>query len=135
LAHQGRARLDQISFIVAAEDSVRVGTVVSGQAHVARQIEAPDEGQFAAPGLALHAASTNGVNNGLSFRFRTPVLSDIRVRQAIIAGIDRQAIVDTLFTESYPLATGALARAALGYVDTSEYFRHDPARAAKLLDE
>jgi len=135
LAHQGRARLDQISFIVAAEDSVRVGTVVSGQAHVARQIEAPDEGQFAAPGLALHAASTNGVNNGLSFRFRTPVLSDIRVRQAIIAGIDRQAIVDTLFTESYPLATGALARTALGYVDTSEYFRHDPARAAKLLDE
>jgi peptide/nickel transport system substrate-binding protein len=135
LAHQGRALLDEITFVVAGEDSVRVGTVVSGQAHLARQIEAPDETQFAAQGLALHAAATNGVNNGLSFRFRTPLLADLRVRQAIIAGIDRQAIVDTLFTKSYPLATGPLAKTALGYVDTSEHFQHDPAKAAALLDQ
>ncbi|MFC7624370.1 TIGR04028 family ABC transporter substrate-binding protein [Microlunatus sp. GCM10028923] len=135
LSHQGRARLDKITYVVAGEDSVRVGTVVSGQAQLARQIEAPDETQFAGQGLALHAAATNGVNNGLSFRFRTPALSDLRVRQAIIAGIDRQAIVDTLFTKSYPLATGALAKTALGYVDTSKHYAHDPARAAALLDE
>lgn len=135
LAHQGRALVDEITIIVAGEDSVRVGTVVSGQAQIARQIEAPDEGRFAAQGLTLHAAATNGVNNGLSFRFRTPALSDLRVRQAIIAGIDRQAIIDTLFTKSYPLATGALAKTALGYVDTSAHYRHDPARAASLLDQ
>ncbi|KTS13044.1 TIGR04028 family ABC transporter substrate-binding protein, partial [Microbacterium testaceum] len=81
--HQGRPYLDGIDLIVAAEDSVRVGTVVAGQADAARQIEAPDEAQFAAPGLALVAAPTNGVNNGLSFRFRNPLLADIRVRQAI----------------------------------------------------
>lgn len=135
VAHQGRALVDEVKIIVAGEDSVRVGTVVSGQAHVARQIEAPDEGQFAAQGLALHAAATNGVNNGLSFRFRTAALSDLRVRQAIIAGIDRQAIIDTLFTKSYPLATGALAKTALGYVDTSEHYQYDSAKAAALLDE
>ena len=135
LEHQGRAYLDGIDYVVAAEDSVRVGTVVAGQADIARQIEAPDEAQFAAGGLSLVAASTNGVNNGLSFRFREPRLSDIRVRQAIIAGIDRQQIVDTLFTENYPLATGALAKTALGYVDTSSFYAYDPEKAADLLDE
>lgn len=133
--HQGRAYLDGIDYVVASEDSVRVGTVVAGQADIARQIEAPDEAQFAAAGLSLHAAATNGVNNGLSFRFREPRLEDIRVRQAIIAGIDRQQIVDTLFTASYPLATGALAKTALGYTDTSEYYAYDPDKAAELLDE
>jgi len=135
LEHQGAAYLDGIDYIVAGEDSVRVGTVVAGQADIARQIEAPDEAQFAASGLSLYAASTNGVNNGLSFRFNDDRLSDIRVRQALIAGIDRQQIVDTLFTENYPLATGALATTALGYIDTSEYYTYDPDKAASLLEE
>jgi peptide/nickel transport system substrate-binding protein len=59
----------------------------------------------------------------------------VRVRQAIIAGIDRQKIVDTLFTKNYPLATGALAKTALGYVDTSSYYTYDAKKAASLLDE
>ncbi|WP_369053317.1 TIGR04028 family ABC transporter substrate-binding protein [Kineococcus terrestris] len=135
LARQGRPYLDGIRFVVAGEDSVRVGTVVAGQADVARQIEAPDEQQFQADGLALLAAATNGVNNGFSFRFRTPQLQELPVRQALVAAIDRQAIIDTLFSDSYVLATGALARSALGYVDTSEQYRYDPDRAAQLLDE
>ncbi|MGK9219485.1 MULTISPECIES: TIGR04028 family ABC transporter substrate-binding protein [unclassified Microbacterium] len=135
LEHQGRAYLDGIDYLVVPEDSVRVGTVTAQQAHIARQIEAPDEPQFAADGLSLHAAATNGVNNGLSFRSRDPLLEDIRVRQALIAGIDREEIVETLFTDSYPLATGALAETALGYTDTSEYYEYDPEKAADLLDE
>lgn len=135
LEHQGRADIDGIDFIVAGEASVRVGTVVAGQADIARQIPAPDESQFETDGLAIYAASTNGVNNSLSFRFAHPNLEDVRVRQAIIAGIDREAIVSTLFTDSYPLATGILAKTALGYTDTSEFYTYDPARAEKLLDE
>ncbi|MGP9745494.1 TIGR04028 family ABC transporter substrate-binding protein [Brachybacterium sp. AOP29-B2-41] len=135
LQHTGRARLDGIDIIVAAEDSVRVGTVTSGQAHLARQIEAPDEPQFAAEGLSLHAAATNGVNNGLNFRFRDPLFEDIRTRQALIAAIDRQAIVDTLFTANYSLATGALATTALGHLDTSAHYAHDPELAISLLEE
>ncbi|MCJ1708579.1 TIGR04028 family ABC transporter substrate-binding protein [Microbacterium sp. VKM Ac-2923] len=135
LTHQGAAYLAGIDYIVAAENSVRVGTVVAGQADVARNIPAPDEAQFAGGSLSLHAAATNGVNNGLSFRFREPRLADVRVRQAIIAGIDRQKIVDTLFTANYPLATGALAKTALGYVDTSSSYVYDPDEAAALLDE
>lgn len=134
-AHDGRAYLDGITYTVAGENSVRVGTVVAKQADVARQIPAPDEPQFAGDGLSILAAPTNGVTNSLNFRFTNDLLDDIKVRQAIIAGIDRAKIVDTLFTDSYPLATGALATAALGYVDTSEYYEFNPKRAAELLSE
>ncbi|WP_024355328.1 TIGR04028 family ABC transporter substrate-binding protein [Leucobacter chironomi] len=135
LEHQGAAQIDGVDFIVAGEASVRVGTVTSGQADIARTIPAPDEAQFDADGLELVAASTNGVNNSLSFRFAHPLLQDIRVRQALIAGIDREEIVDTLFSDSYPLATGILAKTALGYTDTSDDYAYDPDRAAQLLDE
>lgn len=133
--HDGRAHLDGIDIVLAGEDSVRVGTVTSGQADVARQIPAPDEKQFDASGLSIVAAPTNGVNNGLSFRFRTPELSDVAVRKAIIAGIDREDILSKLFTDNYTLATGALAKTAAGYVDTSEYYEYDPAKAKDLLDD
>ncbi|UOQ58981.1 TIGR04028 family ABC transporter substrate-binding protein [Leucobacter rhizosphaerae] len=133
--HQGAAQIDGVNFIVAGEASVRVGTVVSGQADIARTIPAPDEGQFVGDTLSLVAAPTNGVNNGLNLRFGHPLLEDIKVRQAIIAGIDRQTIVDTLFTDSYPLATGVLAKSARGYVDTSEFYEFDQDRAKQLLDE
>ncbi len=134
-AHQGRPLVDGVDLILAAEDTVRVGTVGAGQADVARQIEAPDEAQFRTGDLQLVAAATNGVDNGINLRFRTPQLEDVRVRQAIIAGVDRQAILDTLFSDSYPLATGVLAKSALGYVDTSSYYAHDADKAAALLDE
>ena len=108
-----------------------MGTVTSQQAHIARQIEAPDEAQFEAE--LAHAASTNGVNNSLSFRFRDPAS-----RTPHPPGADRRDRppgVDTLFTDSYPLATGILATTALGYVDTSENYVHDLEQAASLLDE
>ncbi len=135
-AHQGRAHLDDVTYVVTPEDSVRVGALTSGQAHIARQIEAQDEEQIKNAGLDLLVAPTNGVNNSLSFRFRHPVLEDIRVRQAIGHGIDRQAILNILFTDSYPLATSVISSTAKGYEDESDLIpNYDPAKAKQLLDE
>ena len=44
-------------------------------------------------------------------------------------------IVDTLFTDNYPLATSVIGKTALGYQDLSAQLSHDPARARDLLDE
>lgn len=132
--HTGAADIDGVHVIVTSEDSVRVGSVTSGQADIARQIEAPDEKQFAADGVELYAAPTNGVTNSLSFRIGHAPLDDVEVRRAVIEGIDRQEIIDQLFTENYPLATGILAKTALGYTDTSSSYAYDPEDAAAKLD-
>ncbi|MDO4929253.1 MAG: TIGR04028 family ABC transporter substrate-binding protein [Corynebacterium sp.] len=133
-AHQGRAYLDGIRFILAAEESVRVGALVAGQADIARQIEAPEEKHLEEQGLIVSAHSTNGMNNQLAFRFRHPLLQDIRVRQAIIAGVDREEIIRTLFSDSYPLPDSAMAHTALGYKSQGDAYTYDPHKATELLE-
>nr|WP_238147985.1 TIGR04028 family ABC transporter substrate-binding protein [Rothia halotolerans] len=133
--HQGRAYLDGIDYVVNNEYSVRIGALVSGQADGVREIESPDEPRLRERGVQLHAAGTNGVNNGLNLRFRHELLQDLRVRRAIIAAIDRESIMRKLFTENYPLATGVLAESAAGYKDFGDAWPHDPDRSERLLDE
>lgn len=135
LEHQGRALLDEIQITVTPEDSVRVGALLAGQADYIRYVEAQDEAQVSGAGIELYAPQTRGVNNSLSLRFRNETLSDIRVRQALIAGIDRQQVVDTIYTDNYPLATSTLSGTALGYTDESEHYAYDPEQAQALLDE
>lgn len=133
--HQGRAYLDGITLIVTPEDSVRIGSLTSGQADYIRYVQAFDEAQVEAAGLSLYAPQTRGVNNGLSLRFTNPILSDINVRKALVAGVDSQEVVDTIFTENYPRATSSLSSTALGYKDQSDALAYDPDAAKDLLDE
>ncbi|WP_406247786.1 TIGR04028 family ABC transporter substrate-binding protein [Microbacterium sp. M] len=134
-AHQGRAYLDEIQITVTPEDSVRVGALTSGQADYIRYVEAQDEEQVESAGFTIYAPQTNGVDNHLSLRFRSGILSDIRVRQALIAGIDREELNEVIYTDNYPVATSILSQGALGYVNTDEYYAFDPDRAESLLDE
>lgn len=135
LEHQGRALLDEVQIEVTPEDSVRVGSLLSGQADVVRYVEAQDEAQVEGAGFDIYAPQTNGVNNALMLRFTNEILADIEVRQALIAGIDRAEVIETIYTDHYPLATSALSSGAHGYLDTSEHFDYDPDRAVELLEE
>ncbi|PWD49394.1 TIGR04028 family ABC transporter substrate-binding protein [Serinibacter arcticus] len=133
--HQGRAYLDGVRFSVTPEDSVRIGALTSGQTDVIRYVQAYDEDQVADAGLQLFAPQTQGVNNSLSLRFTNGILADINVRKAIVAGVNAQEVVDTVFTENYPVATGVLSHTALGYVDHEAELAYDPDEANRLLDE
>lgn len=134
--NQGRPYVDEVQIVITPESSVRVGSLLSGQGQVARKIEPQDETQVVnAPGFTVDAPQTNGVNNALNLRFMAGPIDDLRVRQAIIAAVDRPGLISSLFTENYPLATSVLSSTALGYLDTSDYFGFDPDRAVALLEE
>ncbi|WP_244492140.1 TIGR04028 family ABC transporter substrate-binding protein [Aureimonas sp. AU12] len=135
LAHKGRAHLDGIRYVIVPEDGVRIGALTSGQGDVVRQIQAYDEDALTSEGFAISAPSTRGVNNSIVFRPDNPLVADVKVRQALLHGTDRQAIVQTLFSKNYPVATSVLASTALGYVDLSDKLRFDQTEAARLLDE
>ncbi|MFK0403775.1 TIGR04028 family ABC transporter substrate-binding protein [Microbacterium sp. NPDC090225] len=133
--NQGRPYLDAVHVLITPEDSVRIGSLLSGQADYVRYVQAFDEDRVEAAGFTLYAPQTRGVNNSIALRPENPLLADIRVRQAIIAGVDAQEVVDTLFTENYPVATSVLSSQALGYKDESEHYAYDPEKAEELLDE
>ncbi len=96
LEHQGRAYLDGIKYIITGEDSVRIGALLSGQADFIRQVQAYDEEQVESQGYKIYAASTRGVNNSVVFRPDNPLVSDIRVRQALLHGTNSAEIISTL---------------------------------------
>ncbi|AGB74212.1 MULTISPECIES: TIGR04028 family ABC transporter substrate-binding protein [Rhizobium] len=135
LAHQGRAYLDGIKYIITGEDSVRIGALLSGQADFIRQLQAYDEKQVSDQSFAIYAAPTRGVNDSVAFRPDNPLVADIRVRQALLHATNNKEIVDTLFSANYPQAKSVISSAAAGYADLSSKLIYDPALAEKLLDE
>lgn len=134
-AHQGRAYLDGVRFIIAGEDSVRIGALLAGQADYIRQVQAYDEKQVEAKGFAIFAPGTRGQNNAVMFRPDNPLVADLRVRQALSFATNRQEIIATLYSRHYPAATSIIAHDAIGYVDLSDRLTFDPERAKALLDE
>ncbi|OFM28513.1 TIGR04028 family ABC transporter substrate-binding protein [Corynebacterium sp. HMSC072A02] len=133
--HQGRAEIDGVHYILAAEESVRTGAILSGQADIARQISAPQEPLLKDRGVGIISRGTNSMNNQFAFRFDHPLLQDKRVREAIIHGVDREEILRVLFSESYPLATSTVAKTGLAYKDQSAAYTFDPEESKRLLDE
>jgi peptide/nickel transport system substrate-binding protein len=135
LAHQGRANLDGIKYVVTPEDSVRIGALLAGQAQVIRQVQAYDEKQVQSKSFLIYAPPTRGINNSVVFRPDNPLVADLRVRQALLHATNAKEIVATLFSANYPQAKSIIASTAQGYVDLSPKLTYDPTRAAKLLDE
>ena len=132
---QGPANLDSIKILVTPEDSVRIGALLAGQADFIRQVQAYDEKQATDQKFPVYAAPTRGVNDGIALRPDNPLVSDIRVRQALLHGTNAQQVVDTLFSPNYPVATSVVATTAAGYVDLRDKLKYDPVLASQLLDE
>lgn len=135
LAQQGPANLDGIKFIVTPEDSVRIGALLAGQADFIRQVQAYDEKQAQQQNFPIYAAPTRGVNDSISFRPDNPLVSDVKVRQALLHATNAQQVVQTLFSPNYPQATSVIATSAAGYLNLADKLKFDPALSKKLLDE
>lgn len=132
---QGPANLDGIKVIVTPEDSVRIGALLAGQADFIRQVQAYDEKQAKDQNFPIYAAPTRGVNDSISFRPDNPLVSDIRVRQALLHATHSKQVVETLFSPNYPQATSVIATTAAGYVNLADKLTFDQAKAKSLLDE
>jgi peptide/nickel transport system substrate-binding protein len=65
----------------------------------------------------------------------SPILADVRVRRALLYGIDRQAVSDRLFAGRQPVANTSVH--PLDWVHTTDLrtYPYDPGKAAALLDE
>ena len=135
LEHQGRAYLDEINYIITAEDSVRIGALLAGQADFIRQIQAYDEGQVEAQSFTIYAPGTRGVNNSIVFRPDNPLVADLKVRKALSFAVNRDEILSTIFSKNYPKATSIIASTAIGYVPQEDKLAYDPEKAEALLDE
>ncbi len=64
-----------------------------------------------------------------------PILADVRVRQALLLGLDRETLVKTVFAGRQAVANGFVEPQDAGFTDDVPKYPYDPGRAKQLLDE
>ena len=71
----------------------------------------------------------------VDLQLSNPILADVRVRRALLMGIDRQAIVDKLQGGRVPVANSFVNPQEPQYTPDVPVYRYDPAAARALLEE
>lgn len=132
--NQGETHIDSLTIIPIQEDSVRLGALKSGQAHVLRYVQPSEEKGLTAAGFQVEGVRSPGATNFLEVRFRAPFVDDINVRRAILHGIDRNELISKLYTDNWKVATSVLAPGTLGYKDESAKIAYDPVLSGSLLE-
>ncbi|MBN8944950.1 MAG: ABC transporter substrate-binding protein [Rhizobiales bacterium] len=134
VGHTGPAFLDSITYKLVSEPSLRVSAVQAGQADVAYNASPQELVSLKAAGFTIATPRYLGFVNGLAINTRLEPYNDVKVRQALQAGINRREIIDTVYTPDWKLATSFIQSNVPGATDHSALLAYDPAKAEKLLD-
>jgi peptide/nickel transport system substrate-binding protein len=131
------AQVDEIEFRFFVDPATRSPALETGEADIMGEIPPQDAARLAeSDGFRIEAVPIPGVSLMFFLNTTRPPLNDVKVRQALLYGTDRQAIVSTIFRDTSPVAYGPLAATTFGYEPKVQgYYAHDPAQAAALLDE
>lgn len=135
VGHTGPAYLDSITYKLVSEPSLRVAAVQSGQADVAYSPSPQELKSLKQDGFTVATPRYLGFVNGLAVNTRLAPYDDVKVRQALQAGINRQEIIDTVYTPDWKLATSFIQSNVPGATDHSGLLAYNPEKAGKLLDE
>jgi peptide/nickel transport system substrate-binding protein len=134
VGHTGPAFLDSITYKLVAEQSLRVSAVQSGQADIGYSPPPLELQSLKEAGFTVATPRYLGFVNGWAINTKLAPFDDVRVRQALQAAINRQEIIDTVYTPDWKLAESFIQSNVPGATDHRELLAYDPARAEKLLD-
>jgi peptide/nickel transport system substrate-binding protein len=87
------------------------------------------------PTRFVYAYKPNLAYTHIDLQLDNPILADIRVRRALLMGIDRQSIVDKLMGGRVPVANGFVNPQEPQYTAAIRTYPYDPAAARALLAE
>ncbi|MGV1794437.1 ABC transporter substrate-binding protein [Rhizobium sp. A37_96] len=135
VGHTGPAFLDTITYKLVSEPSLRVAAVQSGQADIAYNASPQELTSLKQDGFTVATPRYLGFVNGWAINTKLAPYDDVKVRQALQAGINRQEIIDTVYTPDWKLATSFIQSNVPGATDHSDLLAYNPDKAEKLLDE
>jgi peptide/nickel transport system substrate-binding protein len=123
--------IETISLVPRVEGQVRAAMVQAGEADIAINVTAD---QAALAPASVPEETTESVL--IRLNTQNPVLSDVRVREAIALSIDTATIVEALFPGVSTQLNGQIARpTALGYNPDLQPYPYDPEEARRLVEE
>jgi peptide/nickel transport system substrate-binding protein len=134
--HSGPAYLDRVTFKFIPEAATRIATLQSGETQLIETIPPQDVQRVKdAADLKILTQLRPGSPYVERMNVSRPPFDDPRVRQAVLAGLDRAGIVRTVERGQYPGAEGALSPTTFAYDASVEgMYTLDQQKAKQLLD-
>ncbi|MCS7178075.1 MAG: ABC transporter substrate-binding protein [Anaerolineae bacterium] len=132
------AQLEEVEFRFFTDPATRSPALESGAADVMGEIPPQDAARLqGSADFRIEAVAIPGVSLMLFMNTTRSPLDDINVRQALLFGTDRKAIISAVFRDTSPVACGPLAAATFGYnpMVCQFYQPYNPDQAAALLEE
>jgi len=131
------AQLEEIEFRFFTDPATRSPALETGDADVMGEIPPQDATRLQeSPDFRVEAVPIPGVSLMVFMNTVRQPLDDVRVRQALLYGTDRQAVISTVFRDTSPVAYGPLAAVTFGYETAVRgTYPYNQARAAALLDQ
>ncbi|WP_267555234.1 ABC transporter substrate-binding protein [Rhizobium rhizogenes] len=137
-AHQGAAYLDEVTYRFLPESAVRTGALTSGQVDVIEGIAGNDASLFKdSPDFSYQTALNTGTPYSLFLNVTWGPTQDIKVRKALIASIDVNAVLKAVYRGERTRAWGITSPIDPQFYDKSieSAYGPDPKAANALLDE
>ena len=108
----------------------------TGEANFTHYPVLDEVASFEEQGFQVLRVDTPGFAKSMPINITRPPTDDLRVRQAILYGINRQQVVDLIQASLANVANGPLTRANVRLRPGGrEMYPYDPEKAAALLDE
>ncbi|MFE4693069.1 ABC transporter substrate-binding protein [Streptomyces sp. NPDC056749] len=134
--HNGPAYLDKVVYKIIPEDSVRNGAVIGDEElQFIYWVNAKYLPQFESAGLTISKTLNPATGTELPVNTSSKFLKDVRVRQALQIGTDRDEFVKIDSGGVDQAATGPLSKDNPYYSDQSALLKYDPERAESLLEQ
>ncbi|WP_271986627.1 ABC transporter substrate-binding protein [Pseudoclavibacter terrae] len=135
LEHTGPAYLDSITYKIVAEQSLRTASVQSSQADVGYNASPQELEALSSEGFQVATPRYLGFAYGFAVDTRVEPFGETAVRQAFQHGIDRQEILDTVYTDDWQAAESFIQSNVPEATDHTAAFAYDPEESERLLDE
>jgi len=135
--HDGRANVDGVIVKIQPTETA-TAALAAGEIDIVNppanleNYEIMDSG-----GIAEIQEFTGNGYNYLGLNFRSPKLSDVRVRQALVYGLNREAFIENQWEGFAEVCNAPISPVSWAYPDQSKLnnYDYDPDKANALLDE
>ncbi|MDD3018541.1 MAG: ABC transporter substrate-binding protein [Comamonas sp.] len=131
----GRIRIQRATFRFIPDAAAQVAALLAGDVDVFPRVSARSVAQFQGHARFQVVVAGSRAKTIVAMNNAKAPLHDVRVRRAIAAAIDRQALI-TGAADGFGVPIGShYVPGAPGYIDTTAMNAYDPARATALLAE
>lgn len=127
--------LDTVTFKIITETNSRIADLETGNSHMIMGYEGSHLSQIEESEVMEPYTLYNMAVQYIGFNTESEPLDDKRVRQAISHLVDRQEIIDGIYSGSGRLPKGIVTSELLGYDESLEGYPYDVERAKELMKE